>query len=746
MPYEELEKRFNAQKAITKDVKAAWRGEYELKALANSRQFEQHRQAAADYVESRNVRKRISKSTEKEQYRRSNISRFVVHYLVPETSPEAKEQNEDFNDMMYAPEGQQWLADHVIGATLGADLSLGFPTTLDEAFDMALEHPTVGEQMMDVVKITESHEDYKIAPLIAEQLKYNKTAIQLASYGQAMVDYYSSDMCCAFSTKFTDKDISTLKTNVDKAKLPSEQGKLLFDAGSQLMLFNEGDSKAKRDTITRLKEEGVIGPESMFYRCYDDKNKRIDFVKAVNDRAAGKTVEFRKMEKAEQEELLKALKNPTTLNKKDPGALYGKDFQKECGDLYNALDGVDKAFIRSSKQFREIKKSLKEMSSRKTIPNADEAKKFLHDVVKLTSSYLNEKDVIKGNRSDYAKNRLAAMKNVHKSLSAKLGALAFNSYKFRTATREKYEENQKNMSTALDGVNIDKIGDKIFSDVNNEQPADEIVTEKDVKQPAEEPKTEKDENQINAELNEAFADVKEQIEPIKKIDENPDEFMTKAEARDIDDIFDEDFLYPYDENPEMDPSFLADVKTEEVPFLHELTDRSLFDKKTDELKLSGMEKQNVKYLYEKAVKARKTLEDKCASGKERVNAREMKDIIAYGIVKYGLDNKSADSVREFISTEDVRKGNPDVLVSPSLKTYYDREHSADAVRDMLNDIEKLESKCSNGRAEMNNRIEIEKKKQEILFEEPDLAPELADMDKSVDHDQTNKSFESSVLQ
>ena len=720
MTLEQMLENYNSLKKLSKNVPGALT-EQDVQGRAADPAFQRRQEQAAAYMERINELHRLSQEGEKTRHFNSNLSRFEMHNLRTETTPEARELNNDFNDMLYSPEGQQWLADHTLRATLGADLSLAYPTTADEAFANAIAHPSACEQMMAVVKVSENNNGYTINPLVAEQLKYNTTSMENAAFGQAMVQYYSSDLCCAFSTDINSASMPGLLTNFAASDLKEKNNDLIWGVFGQMTRFNDGNNEAKINIVRQLKDEGVIGPESMFYRAFDENGKRINFDDAVIKRSQGQRIEFRKMDEAEQAVMREAMAHPTTLRKQDPGALFGKDFQNECRNLYEALNGVDRALVRSSEQFRTLKKSLKEMSERKTIPNADQAKQFLHDAVVLTSTYITSKNNSKNKVSDYARNRLDTLKRVHASLSAKLGTLAFRDYVTKTAARDINERNQENIGKALDE--------------QRQQAAAQVEEQKAAaqQQPAVENK------RPVSDLDAAFSDLGDSIEPIGKTNGSDADFTADEIGEVLGSIGKrEEETYAFDENVEVDPNFLSDVEDEKITFLDELSDRSRFEQKLTGIKLNATAERNVRALYEKAVTARQTLEDRCTSALGQIDAYEMKDIVGYGIVMKGLEFDPRYPLNQILAHQDMTQLDPGVLLSRNLRQYYAKLHSVEVVKEMLTDNGKLEHTCYGGWKDEN--LSIEKQ----VAAQRESAARSAQTGKQLDQNQKGRSNEASV--
>lgn len=69
------------------------------------------------------------------------------------------------------------------------------------------------------------------------------------------------------------------------------------------------------------------------------------------------------------------MKHPTVLTR--TSVLSGKTFQTDCKTMYDSLDKVDRALVRSSPEFREIKRTLKDMAERKDAPTEEESKRMI---------------------------------------------------------------------------------------------------------------------------------------------------------------------------------------------------------------------------------------------------------------------------------------------------------------------------------------------------------------------------------
>ena len=650
MTLEEMLAAFNAQKNISNGVPSAYT-EDEVKELADNAEFQNKRSIAETYMARINRLRDIVNGYDNDHHIDSNLARFEVHHLSTENTPEAKELNDDYADMLYSPEGQQALADMAIRDTLASDLSIGYPTDYNDLIHLCAANPSAAEQMMAMVKISEGNSSYTLHPLIAEQLSYNKTAMEGAAIGQTVMAFYGSDLSCAFKDTVDGADLAMVMMNVSKAGLKQSESDAIIGPFAQMTRFSEESTPERLNVVRQLRDQGVIGPESMFYRAFDETGKRVNFDDAVTMRAEGKQVEFRKMDAAEQREMREALKHPTVLKKKDPGALMGKDLQAECRALYEALDGVDSAFIRSGKQFRDLKKSLKEMSTRKTAPNADEAKKFLHDAVTLTSVYIKDKNnnMHKKPLSEYGQKRLDVINRVHDTLSAKLGVLAFRSYQQKTAVREAHELNQANMEKALDNRN---------------------------------------------ELNASIDVIKDNF---TAGDDDVADILSGMEQKPVEEIAAKDSLEEdasYFEEEEIAPGFLSDVPDESVTFLSELKDREVFEDKFGDFELNNTGLRNVRYLYERASAARASLEAKSADGQPDADAKEMTDIVAYGIVMTELGHNHPSVLTSLLESSDLTGKDPAPMVPRDLKSYYAKNHSAETISKMINDTPALEEKCA----------------------------------------------------
>lgn len=443
---------YEKYKAVTNGVPSA-RTPDEIKALAANQDFRRLKDQGEFYMARIHRLSKVNNEMSETHFGETNLDRFEVHQLVDGNTPEAADLNQDFIDMQYSPKGQRLLADRAIRNTLGQDLSIAYPESIEQAFQMAADNPSITEQMWAVTKLNESNKAYKLDPLIQEQLKYNTTAMEGAGFCTVAASYYGSELTTLFKETFGAADLAVVGDNIPKAKLPAEENDKIMSFALNAFKFNGENTDARKETIRKLKQEGIIGPDSMFYRAYDNTGKRIAFDEAVNQLIGGQNVEFRKMDEAEQKKMREALKNPTVAAPAaNPGPLFGKDFQTVCKNIYNNLNNMDSSFIRSSAEYREIKQALKEMSERKTFPNAEESKKMLRTVLGKAAVYVKRKSVEAegGSLSQYGLDRLAAMRNLQAALAPKLGELAYSSYIAKTAAREIHTENQNRMTQAME--------------------------------------------------------------------------------------------------------------------------------------------------------------------------------------------------------------------------------------------------------------------------------------------------------
>lgn len=450
--------------------------EAEVKQLANDPEFLRKRELAGKY-EKTLANMRVAGRAHMKGMPTTNVNRFVDYYMQEEDTPEKAELNADISHMIFCKEGIQELADKGIKACLSVDYSMFYPDNEQEAMDQMLKHPLAAEQCMIVSKLLDGDRKYDIDPLVEEVLTWNNTALEIGGNTENYMNYYASDACLFMKNELDMDGFVSFKKYKDAFMAQSKDenaAKVISDFAFGLLTFHVNRSleyPKKEDwdrSITDLKKEGVIGPESMFYRAYADKEhtQRLKFDDAVMRKARGEEIHFVKMDAKEQDKLREAMKNPTHLSKKEEiGPLYGKEFVEECAKLYKMIDKADSMFVNSSDEFRDMKDALKEMARGEVIPSEDEAKKFLTTVVELTTKYeqkklekvekkkteIEEKNAhrpknkqlpVPKKLSEKEEKRRAAVKEVFNKLAPKLGMLSLKSYRDKTRDRSFYEKIQ----------------------------------------------------------------------------------------------------------------------------------------------------------------------------------------------------------------------------------------------------------------------------------------------------------------
>lgn len=121
-------------------------------------------------------------------------------------------------------------------------------------------------------------------------------------------------------------------------------------------------------------------------------------------------------------ELTKAAKNIDFIDHKklnnelDWKKAVGDGLKGVYQDLYDKLDAVDPLYIRSSSAFGDVKTELSRLGWADHIVDADEARQSLADISKLCEKYISDKNALVAKGKSINKERLEAMKSVHKSV------------------------------------------------------------------------------------------------------------------------------------------------------------------------------------------------------------------------------------------------------------------------------------------------------------------------------------------
>lgn len=428
--------------------------EAQLRQRANDPEFTRRRQLGEAYMTELNKKTQLDSALSKKYSIKGNLNRFPVFYMRTDDTPEAAELNEDLYTMLYCPEGKQLLADMAIRTMLNQDFSMCYPENLQEAFDLTVNKPFAAEQMFISSLMLGAKQPFTLDPLVQEQLENAKLTLESTGLSTEAVAFYGGDRSLLLTEELSVEGSMMIRGNIQRAKgtpnAVSPQFEISMNQfGDNVMRYVVDNPEARRETIRNLKRQGVIGPDSMYYRAFDEHNKRISMDKAITALSEGKKVEFKKMSPEEQKKLREALKNPTTVEKVKVGPTAGQPLKDLCIEMYHQLVEADNALIPSSPQYRKLKKVLKGIAESKTIPNQEQAKKLLREVVSQTSVYVDTKEQDK-NLSEYGQKRLKIVSNIHKVMSVKLGSLALADYRAKAVAREIHEENQARMTEAME--------------------------------------------------------------------------------------------------------------------------------------------------------------------------------------------------------------------------------------------------------------------------------------------------------
>lgn len=462
MTWEEFLAIYNKYKVICKDVPNTIQDTEMLRQMFDDPEYQFRRRVAQEHKEQMDRSTQVLASLPENGCSTLPTGRFIRYQLDQSGTPAAAEFNDDLYEMQLCPEGHAEFASIALRDVIDVDYSVSFPDDFGDAVRLVMNNPFKTEQMMTAVKLNDKNH-YVINPIIAEYLKYNSGVIEQAGSALGVIEFYSSDMSILATDKTGLTDGALLRSNIDNKKIfpgtPDEANSLGANAVGPHSLVNRPEEERAR--IRELKKAGIIGADTKYYRAYDRKGgQRLKFDKAVDDYASGKDVYFEKMSLEEQKQLDDALqKAASPIKQSDRSALLGRPFQKECGRLWAELDKVDSSFKSSSDEFRILKENLKKMADSEVVPNKDEVRQFLHELVPVAHKYLNDKIKLVNKKStktktyvhsQYTQKRIDAVKAAFGSLSEKLGCLAYDSYQLRIKERNRDLSNQAKMTSAID--------------------------------------------------------------------------------------------------------------------------------------------------------------------------------------------------------------------------------------------------------------------------------------------------------
>lgn len=456
MSWEEFLAFFQKRSKMIADIPAKIQNEEELRKLYDDPVVRRRFEKAEKY---RRSMERLEKAEEKQGHDaalETNLNRFKVFYFDPAETPEADEYNRDFSDMLLCPEGQTLLAEMTLGDALQADYSIIYPKDIDEAIDQTIAHPTLSEKLMTIKKVTEGGSNYELNPAVEEYFKYNLSSMEDAEVAFGSVNFYAYKWGALLRPEMSMVDYALLIGGMKKDTSDKELMDMQVHMNQMYRFSDENSPYAKAQ---ELRAQGIIGPESRYYRAYDENGERIRFDHAVSKYAAGEKVEFRKMSSDEQQQLDRAFAHPVTIKAQTKtGALSGDGLKEEVRALYEQMQSVESIFHGSSKQFRDIKNALKNLAAMKEPLTEEHAKKFLRQWVPACGKYLNDKIALRNNlqkvnphyeHSTFVKNRINVMTDVFGKLSRKLGYIAYTDHRIRVKDRTLAANRQKLITNSI---------------------------------------------------------------------------------------------------------------------------------------------------------------------------------------------------------------------------------------------------------------------------------------------------------
>ena len=492
MTWEEFLAIYNKYKVICKDVPNTIQDTEMLRQMFDDPEYQVRRRMAQEHKEQMDRATQVIASLSDIGCSLLPTGRFIRYQLDQSGTPAAAEFNNDLYEMQLCPEGRAEFASIALRDVIDVDYSVSFPDDFGDAVRLVMNNPLKTEQMMTAVKLNDKNH-YVINPIIADYMKYNGGVIEQAGNALSVVDFYADDISIFATDRTGVTDGALLRNNIDNRKIfpgTIDEARVLgSSAVAPHCLVNRPEEERAR--IRELKESGIIGIDTKYYRAYDRKGgQRIRFDNAVDDYAAGKDVYFEKMSPEEQKQLDDALKNAASPKKQsDRSALAGRPFQNECARIWAELDKVDSSFKPSSDEFKTLKDNLKKMAESEVVPNKDEVRQFLHEIVPIAYKYLDDKVKLVNKKStrtkpyvhsQYTKNRIDAVTAAFGSLSEKLGCLAYDSYQLRVKERARDLGNQAKMTSAIDtnaknirsikdnaGARIDALGNVLPSNAGN---------------------------------------------------------------------------------------------------------------------------------------------------------------------------------------------------------------------------------------------------------------------------------------
>lgn len=176
------------------------------------------------------------------------------------------------------------------------------------------------------------------------------------------------------------------------------------------------------------------------------------------------------------------------------GSLEGKDFVKECGDLFTAMNSVDHWYQNSSPEFRDTKKLLKSIANSKPMSRETAGEKSA-ELVSLADKYIKDHLGKPLNAREQA--RMDVMTKISRTFNAKHVAI-------ENARKKAEELHSNNRFTSEE--NREAIDKQIDAERNYERAPHALqdVTEEEIKGPA----TEEEVSALNKKLNAVtFADI-----------------------------------------------------------------------------------------------------------------------------------------------------------------------------------------------------------------------------------------------